>query len=144
MSEDHATRYNNEILKNLDKMKRKNNFYSNLNTGSKIFNAVTGVEYPFLSGSRFELQLWKVICADKSSVLYYDSPEEWLRHKKKTLRYDSEDLKSTKNIVLWYEPSEEDVISMKANGKKKIPKYLPKVNPEYRLQWEQRKTSISH
>lgn len=140
--EEHAVKYNKNILKSVEKMKKKNIFYSNMGTGSKIYNAVTGNEYPFLSGSKSELMLWKVIAADKSQVLYYDSPDEWLKHRKKTMRYDNDDLKSTRNIVLWYQPSEEDVISMKANGKKNIPKYLPKVNPVYKSEWEYRKSSV--
>jgi len=140
--EEHAVKYNENILKSVEKMKKKSVFYSNMSTGSKIYNAVTGNEYPFLSGTRNELMLWKVIAADKSQVLYYDSPDEWLSHRKKTMRYDNDDLKSTRNVVLWYQPSEEDIISMKANGKKNIPKYLPKVNPVYKSEWEYRRASV--
>lgn len=141
-SRDTAAEYNQNLLKATEKLKNKNTYYSSLVGGSKIYNAITGVVYPFLSGSKYENALWKVICADKAQVLYYDSPEEWLRHKKKTFRYDSHDLQSTDNVVLWYEPSEEDIISMKANGKKKIPKYIPKVNPLVKTSWEKRRQSV--
>lgn len=139
---DSAVKYNENILKSLEKIKKKSLFYSSLTGGSKIVNAITGAEYPFLSGSKYEYALWKVIVADNGKVLYYDSPEEWLRHKKKNMRYDSDDLKSTTNLVLWYEPSKEDIISMKANGKKKIPKYVAKINPVYKEQWESRKRAV--
>ena len=141
-SRDTAAEYNQKLLKATEKLKNKNTYYSSLVGGSKVYNAITGVVYPFLSGSKYENALWKVIAADKSQVLYYDSPEEWLRHKKKMFRYDNHDLQSNENVVLWYEPSEEDIISMKANGKKKIPKYIPKINPSVKSVWEKRRQSV--
>lgn len=141
---DAAVKYNEHLLKSVEKMKEKNNYYSSMTSGSKIYNATTGTEYGFLSGSRGENTLWKIIVADKGLALYYDSPEEWLRHKKKQFRYEVDDLKSKDNVVLWYEPSEEEVISMKANGKKKVPKYLPKINPAVKSAWEYRRQVYSN
>jgi hypothetical protein len=141
-SQDAAERYNEGLKKSVEKLKNKNMFYSSMASGSKIFNAITGVAYPFLSGSRQECMLWKVVVAEKNLVLYYDGPEEWLQHKKKYFKYDSYDLQTRDNVIVWHEPSEEEVISMKANGKKKVPKYIPKINPMHRQTWESRRQLI--
>ena len=141
-SDDAAVRYNEEVLKKIEKLKTKNVHYSSMVAGSKIYNAVTGYAYPFLSGSRQENALWKVINGDKSLAAYYDSPEEWLNHRKKYFRFDNEDLHSKTNVVLWYQPSDEEVFHMKENGKKKVPKYLPKINQAVRAEWMDRASRV--
>jgi len=139
-----ALAYNERLLKDVEKLKNRSCYYTNLSNGSRIYNASTGIQYNFLVGSKYEKLLWKVICSDRELALYYDSPEEWVRHRKKLLRFDKDDLDNKENVILWVEPSEEEVYSMKEKGKKKIPKYVPTINPKHKEVWEARSKSLGY
>lgn len=86
-------------------IKRKRLYYPT-KLRSRIVNAKTGVAYPYCQGSYEELQLFKMIdstawCDENGYVLsrtdpvnkdpnflYYDSPEQFMRHRRTTLDPD--------------------------------------------------------
>lgn len=84
--------------------KSKRRYYPSNNSQSYIYNAETGVKYPYLVGSKYERLLYKMVDAtgkcDKDGYiiksrdelpnhntnhLFYDNPEQCMRHLKLTI-----------------------------------------------------------
>jgi hypothetical protein len=53
---------------------------SNIN-GMRILNAVTGIAYDDLVGSKEEVKLPQGCYNPSTNKLYYDNREEWMRHR---------------------------------------------------------------
>jgi len=94
--------YNNENDERVVRTRRRRYYPSRL--GGICVNAMTGQRYPIAQGSFEEMRLYKVVDAtaycDKNgfyrenkdavnrdpNILYYDNPEEYMRHMKVTLK----------------------------------------------------------
>ncbi|MDA9216554.1 hypothetical protein N9O88_01880 [bacterium] len=94
---------------------KKRKFYTT-KRNSKIVNAVTGMEYPWVQGSLNEKRLYKVIDStvyydeegffrsrkshinNNSNLLYFDSPEQYLTYMKVNV-----DQNKKHEIIQWHE-----------------------------------------
>ena len=103
-----------ENKKNVKSLNRRRLYYPSNNQEMYIVNAITGVKYPFKVGTFDSLRLFSVVdtrtnCDNKGyqikktdnnveignpNTLYYDSPEQYMQHRKVNL--------DSKQVQDWY------------------------------------------
>lgn len=137
---------------------RKRGYPSNI-SGRMIYNAETGVPTKHYVGSRDELLYWKVADASRrnetgdSDVFFYDSPEQYVRHRYKPMKYYRPDenvrrwesrrqmVRDSESMVLWSlvtrtgEDAQEFIDSKKTGIL-----MVPRINPSCLSMWQSRKT----
>lgn len=128
-------------------------------SGRRIYNAETGIPTEHYVGSSDELLYWKVADASRrnetgdSDVFFYDSPEQYLRHRYRAMKYfrpnenvrrwehRREMVKDSDSMILWSlvtrtgEKAEEFIDSKKTGIM-----MVPRINPAYVTRWQTRKS----
>ena len=136
----------------------KRGYPSNVN-GRRIYNAETGIPTEHYVGSRDELLYWKVADASRrnetgdSDVFFYDSPEQYVRHRYKPMKYfrpnenvkrwesRREMVRDRESMVLWSlvtrtgEDAQEFIDSKKTGIL-----MVPRINPSCVSRWQNRKS----